>query len=46
MSKFRLFAAIFAFTLLAGCADVAPTAPQDEAAEFGGGFGGFLGGGG
>ena len=30
MRKFRLFAAIFVFTMVAGCTDFAPTAPQWE----------------
>jgi hypothetical protein len=39
MTKARLFFAAFALVLLAGCADVAPTAPQDTPAA----FRGFLG---
>lgn len=39
MTTVRMFFAAFALVLLAGCADVAPTAPQDTPAD----FRGFLG---
>ncbi len=39
MNTIRLFVAAFALVLLAGCADVAPTGPQESASD----FRGFLG---